>query len=451
MQTRDMTQGRPLRLILAVALPLMLGSVFQQLYTVVDAAVVGRGIGLSALAALGSADWFNWLWLSFAQGLAQGFVIPLAQAFGAQDYRELRRWAGSAAMLAGISALVLTFAAQLSVVPVLRLLGTPEEILPVAAIYLRVIFAGLPIVLAYNLLAGMLRALGDARSPLAAMVSASLVNIGLDLLFVMGFHWGVSGAAAATLVAQASAALFCLLRVRRVEYLRLARADCTLTPVRASRLLRLGLPVSLQNAVIAVGGMIVQSVVNSMGVAFIAGYTATNKLYGLLEIAAVNYGYALMTYSGQNYGAKRFDRIRAGIRAGNLSGVLTAAGIAGLMFAFGRSILSLFVDPAANDGLSIGYAVAFLRMMSASLPILYVLYVYRSALQGTGDTFMPMVSGIAEFFMRTGSALVLPRFIGYSGLFWAEVLAWAGADVILIFAYTRRQRQWNEPQPRTDA
>ena len=440
MRTRDMTEGQPLRLILVVALPLMLGSVFQQLYTVVDAAVVGRGIGLEALAALGSADWFTWLWISLAQGLTQGFAIPIAQAFGARDMQDLRRWTGSAAVLTVAAAILLTLASEVSVIPVLRLLGTPEEILPTAAAYLRAIFAGMPIVMAYNLLAGMLRSLGDARSPLLAMVAASLVNIALDLLFVMGFHWGVVGAAAATVIAQAFSALFCLAQVRQTESLRLTRADLRPDRARIARLLRLGLPVSLQNAIIAVGGMIVQSAVNPLGVAFIAGYTATNKLYGLLEIAAVNYGYALMTYAGQNYGAKRHDRVREGIRAGLLAGVVTALGIAALMFLFGRHILSLFVDPATNGGRSIGYALEFLRLMSACLPILYILYVYRSTLQGMGDTFMPMVSGLAEFVMRTGSALLLPAIIGYSGLFWAEVLAWLGADLILIPAYYRRQR-----------
>ena len=439
MRTQNMTEGRPLPLIMKVALPLMAGSLFQQLYTVVDAAVVGRGIGLSALAALGSADWFNWLWLSLAVGLAQGFAIPIAQAFGADDMPDLRRWAGTAVVLSGFSAAALVLAAEFSIRPVLRLLGTPGEILPTAAIYLHVLFGGIPVVLAYNLLGGILRALGDARSPLIAMVLASVVNIVLDVLFVMAFHWGVAGAAVATVIAQVCATLFCLLRLRHVDFMRLSRSDFALRRERISRLLGLGVPVSLQNAIIAIGGMIVQSAVNPMGVAFIAGYTATNKLYGLLEIAAVNYGYALMTYAGQNYGARRFDRIRSGVRTGCVAGCLTALGIGGVMFALGRSILSLFVDPAANGGQSIEYACQFLYLMSACLPILYILYVFRSTLQGVGDTFMPMVSGLAEFVMRTGAALLLPRYIGYSGLFWAEILAWIGADLILIPAYFRRK------------
>ena len=440
MKVRDMTEGRPARLILLTALPLMLGNVFQQLYTMVDAAVVGRGIGLSALAALGSSDWFNWMWLSVAQGLAQGFAIPIAQCFGAKDYGELRRSLGTAVVLGAVLAAAMSVAAQLTVRPVLALLGTPTEIRPMGAAYLRMLFAGLPVVMAYNLLAGTLRALGDSRTPLLAMTAASLINIALDLLLVLVLNAGVVGAAAATVIAQACASAFCLLRLRRLDFLRLKREDFALRRARVSRLLRLGVPVSMQNCIIALGGMIVQTVVNPMGVAFIAGYTATNKLYGLLEMAAVSYGYAMSTYAGQNYGARRIDRIHSGLRAGLWTGVFTAAGIAALMFAAGRQLVSLFLDPSADTARALDIACEYLRLMSACLPVLYVLHVLRSMLQGMGDTLMPMVSGLAEFAMRTSAALLLPRRIGHAGIFWAEVLAWAGADVILAFGYLRACR-----------
>ena len=440
MRVRDMTQGRPVGLILRVALPLMLGNMCQQLYTVVDAAVVGRGIGMSALAALGSSDWFNWMWLSIVQGLAQGFAIPIAHAFGARDHDRLRRTVGSAAALAAMLALLLAAAALLTVRPVLRLLGTPAAILPMGASYLYVLFSGMPAVMAYNLAAGVLRGFGDARSPLMAMVLSSVVNILLDLLFVMVLRFGVMGAAAATVTAQACSAVFCIRRLRGLEFLRLQKADYRLTRKHAASLLRLSIPVSLQNCVIAVGGMIVQTVVNPMGVAFIAGYTATNKLYGLLELAAVSYGYAISAYAGQNFGAGQKDRIRRGVRAGLFTGSLTAAGIALLMFALGRHILSLFIDSGAGGDEAMRMACEYLYTMSAFLPVLYVLYVVRSTLQGIGDTVMPMVSGLAEFAMRTGSALLLPHWIGYRGVFAAEVLAWLGADVILIAGYLRARR-----------
>ncbi len=436
MRTRNMTEGSPIKLILAIALPLMLGNVCQQLYTVVDTMVVGRGVGMDALAALGSSDWFNWLFLGVVQGFAQGFAIPMAQAFGADDYDDLRKYVGNAALLAVITSAVITAAALSLIRPVLNLLGTPVEIQPTAIEYLTVLFAGLPVVMAYNLLAGVLRSLGDGKSPLYAMIVASAVNIVLDVLFVMGFGWGVSGAAAATVIAQVCSCLFCLYRLKGVAFLRMKKSDFALDPCRCAKLMKLGLPLSMQNGIIAVGGMIVQSVVNPLGVTFIAGYTATNKLYGVLEVAAVSYGYAMSTYSGQNLGARKIERIRKGTRAGAIAGVITAAIIALCMFLFGRQIVSLFIDAGeANAVGAIDIAVEYLWLMSAFLPVLYVLHVYRSTLQGMGDTVMPMVSGLAEFVMRTGAALLLPGVIGYSGVFWAEVLAWVGADLILVPSY----------------
>lgn len=437
-----MTEGRPIRLILGIALPLMVGNIFQQLYTVVDASVVGKGIGMSALAALGASDWFNWLFLSAVQGFAQGFTIPMAQAFGADDYDDLRKSVGNAIFLSVITAAVITVLALVLIRPVLQLLETPVEIRPMSTAYLTVLFAGLPVVMAYNLLAGILRALGDGRSPLYAMIVAALVNIALDVLFVIGFGWGVESAAAATVIAQFCSCLFCLWRLRGVEILRLKREDLRIDAVRCRRLMALGLPVSLQNAIIAVGGMIVQRVVNPLGVTFIAGYTATNKLYGVLEVAAISYGYAMSTYAGQNLGAGKIQRIRKGVHAGAITGVITALIIAAMMFLFGRNIVGLFVDHAeANVEEVIRIACQYLWLMSAFLPVLYILHVYRSTLQGMGNTVMPMISGLAEFVMRTGAAILLPSLIGYWGVFYAEVLAWSGADVILLVSYWHIFRQ----------
>ncbi len=433
-----MTKGKPLGLIMGIALPLMLGNVCQQLYTVVDAAVVGQGVGMDALAALGSADWYNWLFLGAVSGFAQGFTIPMAQAFGANDYDDLRKYVGNAALLAAGTGIAFALIAIALTHPVLILLGTPEDIRPIAASYLTVLFAGLPVVMAYNLLAGILRALGDGKAPLTAMIIASFVNIGLDFLFVMVFSWGVVGAAAATIIAQICSCIFCFCRIRRLDFLHLSRSDLHINAGRAMRLMRLGLPVSAQNIIIAVGGMIVQSVVNPMGVTFIAGYTATNKLYGVLELAAVSYGYAMSTYTGQNLGAGKYDRIRRGVRVGALTGIVTAAAIAVAMFAFGEGLIGLFISQSeVNAEEAIRIAKEFLYIMSAFLPVLYILHVYRSSLQGMGNTLMPMVSGLAEFVMRTGSAIILPGLIGYQGVFYAEVLAWVGADLILLPSYYR--------------
>lgn len=436
MRVRNMTEGSPFRLILSVALPLMLGNVFQQLYTVVDAQIVGSVEGVSALAALGASDWFNWLFLGIVQGLAQGFVIPMAHAFGAKDYDELRRCVGNSIVLAAVNALAITVISLLAIRPVLALMETPIEIRPASIKYLTVLFCGFPVVMAYNLMAGILRSLGDGRSPLYAMIVACAVNVGLDLLFVAVFGWGVIGAAIATVIAQACSCGFCLLRLRKLDFIRPTRGDIKPDREVSARLMRLGLPVAGQNATIGIGGMILQSIVNGMGVTFIAGYTATNKLYGVLEIAAISYGYAMSTFTGQNLGAKKIRRIRKGTHAAAITGVITACLIAGLMFLFGRSITASFISGTPEETQeACRIAWEFLRLMSLCLPILYILHIYRSSLQGMGKPFMPMMSGFAEFVMRTGAAFLLPGLIGYSGLFWAEILAWIGADMILVSAF----------------
>ncbi|MBE5795598.1 MAG: MATE family efflux transporter [Clostridiales bacterium] len=449
MKTRNMTEGSPIKLLLAVAFPLMLGNVFQQLYTVVDAQVVGAVEGVSALAALGSSDWFLWLFTGMVQGFAQGFTIPVAQAFGAGDIKALKRNVGNAAVLTLLIGVASGILAILMITPVHNWLNMPEAIRPCSRQYLTVIFAGLPIFMAYNVLGGILRSLGDGKTPLLAMVIASLTNIALDLLFVAVFRMGVTGAAAATVIAQLVSCLFCLGRLRHLPIVHPAKEDFRLDRAVVSRQIWLGIPVGAQNIIIAVGGMFVQSIVNGMGVAFIAGYTASNKLYGVLEIAAVSYGYAVSTYAGQNMGAKKPDRIRSGIHAAVLAGILTAAGIGAAMFLFGHHILASFLSGSEKevaDALKV--AVEYLRTMAAFLPILYLLYIYRSALQGMGNTVMPMVSGFVELAMRVGAAILLPGWIGYQGLFIAEVLAWIGADFVLMPSYYamlgKLRRQWTE-------
>ncbi len=436
MKVRNMTEGSPIKLILAVAFPLMLGNIFQQLYTVIDAQIVGSVIGVSALAAVGAADWFNWLFLGLVQGLAQGFTIPMAQAFGANDHERLRRTVGNAILLAVLTSAICMMLALLLINPVLDMLSTPDAIRPDSTIYLRVLFSGLPIVMGYNLMAGILRALGDGKSPLYAMIVASVINVALDWIFVAEFHWGVGGAAAATVIAQGCSCLFCLLRLAKLPFIRPARSDMKPDASLCAKLMRLGLPISFQNAIIGVGGMIVQTIVNPLGVNFIAGYTATNKLYGVLEMAGLAYGYAVSTYTGQNLGARKTDRIWKGVHISAIIGVVTSCLISGVMLLLGRSIVSSFISGTPEEvaaATQIGWE--YLQLMCFMMPTLYILHIYRSALQGMGSTVIPMASGIAEFVMRTGAALLLPALIGYWGVFWAEGLAWVGADLILVPSY----------------
>lgn len=440
--TKNLTNGRPLPLLAAFALPLMVGNVFQQLYTVVDTMVVGKALHVQALAALGASDWLNWLLLGLVQGITQGFGILMAQEFGAQRMEQLRKVVGTSLWLSGASALVLTVGGQLTVEPLLRLLQTPDTIIGDTLLYLRIMFLGLPVITAYNLLATILRSLGDGKTPLYAMVVASLTNIALDLLFVMVFHWGIAGAAAATLIAQGVSVLYCLGNIRKIPFLKLNREHFRMDGALARRLMGLGSPVAFQNAVIAVGGMIVQAVVNGFGVTFIGGFTATNKLYGVLEMAAISYGYAVLTYTGQNMGAGKIDRIRSGMKAALGLALVTSLVIGGTMILFGKPILSLFLSGTAEEvAAAMEVAYAYLVTMSLSLPVLYVLHVVRSAIQGMGDTVKPMLSGVAEFVMRTSLALTLPGVVGSSGVFYAEVSAWLGADIILVPSFFATLKQ----------
>lgn len=435
-KTIVMTKGNPYKLILQFALPLMLGNIFQQMYTLVDTMVVGKGVGVDALAAVGASDWLNWMSLGILSGLSQGFSIPMAQEFGAGHTENLRKTIGNAISLSAVCAVILLIMFQAITLPVLQLLQTPIEILPTAMLYIRIFFAGIPITMTYNVLAATLRAMGDGRTPLCAMIVASVTNIVLDVLFVMVFPFGVAGAAVATLIAQVVAAVYCYAVLSRIEDLKLGKEDFTLEKTRTGHLLKLSVPLAFQNAIIAVGGMIVQFVVNGFGVLFIAGYTATNKLYGLLEMAAVSFGYAISTYVGQNIGAGEYRRLKSGHVASLVVSMATSMVITIAMLIFGKLFIGMFLSGTPEEIEAAGMvAWRYLLFMSLALPALYLLYAYRSALQGMGNTLIPMLSGILEFIMRTGMVLGLTRLIGSDGIFWAEISAWIGAAVLLGISY----------------
>lgn len=453
---RSMTSGSPARLIISFAFPLMLGNLFQQFYTIADAMIVGQVLGVEAIAAVGAAEWIIWMVQGIAQGFTQGFSIRMAQDFGAQDYGKLRSAVFNSAVLSALCALILLVAGQAGSGWILSVLHTPDSVFADTALYMRTIFWGIPVVTAYNLFAAILRALGDGKTPLHAMIFASLLNIGLDLLFVPVLHMGVFGAAAATVIAQLASSLFCIFKISRIEILKFTKEGNgpsaqngperpSLAPGLQLHLLTLGFPMAFQNAVIALGGMILQGVINGFGVIFIAGFTATNKLYGMLEIAATSYGFAMTTYTGQNLGAGKLDRIKKGYRTGLIIALITSLIIMAAMILAGKRILLLFISGDAKtvaDTLAVAYHYLFI--MSTFLPILYYLHVTRSCIQGMGNTVLPMVSGLAEFCMRTTAAFLLPRLMGQEGIFYAEISAWAGADIILFFSYlwcTRRLRR----------
>ncbi|MCQ2240067.1 MATE family efflux transporter [Treponema sp.] len=430
---KNMTEGKTLPILIKFALPLVAGNVFQLMYTFFDTAIVGKYLGVQALAALGAVEYLIWLLYGFVQGITQGFSIKMAQDFGANDEKSLKKVIGNSAVLSVVTSIILLAAGILSSKPILKMLHTPDEILPLSTLYINILFIGLPVIFAYNLLAGLLRSLGNSKTPLHAVIVSSIINISLDLIFVLVFKWGIAGAAIATLIAQVVASIYCLINLRKIPQVRISKSDFKIDIVLSKKLYFLGIPLAVQGAIIAVGGMIVEFVVNSFGVAFMAAYVAVTKLYGLLDIAATSFGFALMTFVGQNHGAKLYGRIKTGTRSGMTLSLTCSIIISTIMIFFGRTILTVFVSEGDADGvLVMETAYRYLRLMSTFLPILYLLWLTRSVIQGLGNTFIPMVSGIMEFIMRTGSALVLPIFIGSNGILYAEVLAWVGADLVLI-------------------
>ena len=433
----NMTQGKPMGLLVRFAIPLMLGNVFQQLYTVVDTAIVGKGVGMDALAAIGTVDWLGWLMLGIAQGLTQGFSVRMAQKYGEGDGQGLQDCIGQSARLSILIALACTLLGQLGLPLFLQLLRVPADLTGMASMYIRIIMAGMPAMVFYNFCASVLRAIGDSKTPLVAMMAAAAANIVLDCLVVFVLGWGIAGAAIATVIAQCFSGLLCAWRIWKTPALHFNRSQMQHDAERSRDLLGMGLPVAGKNTIIALGGMGIQAVVNGFGMSFIAGFTATNKLYGVLEIAAISYGYAITTYVGQNYGAGKNRRIRRGMRSAVVLSLVTAAVIALVMVVFGRPITMLFISTETPELAKAAGDVAYwyLCAMAACLPALYLLHVYQAALQGMGNAMISMVSGIIEFITRVGLSLAVAA-TGYTyGVFGAEVGAWVGAAIYLGLCY----------------
>ena len=443
-RTLNMTNGSPMKLLFSFALPLMLGNIFQQLYTIVDTAIVGRGVGMTALAALGTVDWLNWMMLGIAQGFTQGFCIRMSQKFGAQDLEGLKNTLGASVLLTAMVAVLGTLIAQLGLPVFLHWMQVPDYLRPSATLYSRIIMGGFAAVCFFNLCSSTLRAVGDSKTPLIAMVIAAVTNIILDIVAVFVLGWGIAGAAAATVFSQLLSGFLCAAKIAATSELRFEQRHLALSLQMAKDLMGIGIPAAVKNIIIAVGGMVVQTVVNSFdSVSFIAGFTATNKLYGLLEIAALSYGYAVTTFVGQNYGAGQIPRIHSGVRSANILALLSSVVICAAMLLFGRPITMLFIS---REDMALALeagetAYRYLVLMSVSLPVLYVLYVFMSALQGMGNTVAPMWSAAFELLIRLTVAFTVAQIGIREGIFWAEVGAWYGGAVTQALGYILQMRK----------
>ena len=369
---KNMTEGSPAKLILSFSLPLMAANLGQQLYMIVDTMIVGKGVGVEALASVGATDWSYWLALWVIQAMTQGFAISISQHFGEGNQSRIKKTVAMSIWLCLGIGVVLTVSGLVFARFLLRILQTPDPIFQGALSYLMILYAGILVVMAYNMAAAILRSLGDGKTPLIAIVIAAITNILLDLLFVLVFRWGVAGAAFATVLAQLLAFIYCLLVMRKIDLLKMERKDWKPESSIIKRQCGLGIPLALQHVLIAIGGMILQSSINRHGFVFIAGFTATNKIYGLLESSAISLGYAVTTYTAQNYGAGRYDRIRNGLKSSVLIAAAMSVCVSAAMIAGGRAVLGLFIDSTSSSAaevLEISYHYLFI--MSCLLSSLY--------------------------------------------------------------------------------
>ncbi len=431
---KDLTSGSPMRLILGFFVPLLLGLLFQQFYSMVDTVVVGKYLGVDALAGVGSTGSVNFLVLGFCIGVCSGFAIPVAQKFGEKDMEGLRRYVGNILWLSVIASVVMTGVTVLLCKKILLWTNTPEEVFSQAYDYIVIIFWGIPVTILYNTLSGIIRSLGDSRSPLFFLVFSSLLNVGLDLLCIIRFQMGVAGAAWATVLSQLISGLLCLgYMLWRFDMLRLDRDALKFRGDYVKRLCGMGIPMGLQYSITAIGCLILQAAVNSLGPVSIAAMTAGGKVGNLMCCPLDAMGGTMATYGGQNLGAGRLDRIRRGLKDCILLGVVYSVIAFVVLWFFGDNLSMLFLDAGETEILR--KSQEFLVLNSAFYIPLALVNIIRFLIQSIGYSQMAVFAGVFEMVARSGVSLLLVPVIGYTAVCIASPAAWILADCFLIPAY----------------
>ncbi len=432
--TNDMTKGSPLKIFVLFSIPLLIGNIFQQLYSMADTIIVGRFVGVDALAAVGSTGSMFFLVNGMILGLTSGFSVLVAQKFGAKDETGVKKAIASNIILTLVLTLSITIVALLVKNPLLRMMNTPQNIFDDANAYITVIFAGIITQSLYNMAAGILRALGDSKTPLYFLVIASILNIVLDLVFIINFNMGVVGAAYATNIAQGFAAILCIIySYKKFDVLRLKKQDFNVELSYYTKHLKIGVPMGLQFSVTAVGIIIVQSAINSFGSAVIASYTASSKVLQLVMQPAISFGVTIATYAGQNLGAGRIDRIKNGMKIMNRVSLVTSLVAGSILIFFGKYFIGLFIENPTPEILK--YSQQALNYSGIFFIPLGFIFVYRNVLQGMGESFVPMMAGVSELFARGIVAFTLPKYIGFAGICLADPIAWISAAVPLMITY----------------
>ena len=431
---REMTHGKPLSLILSFCLPMLLGNLFQQLYSMVDTIIVGKFIDVDSLAAVGSTGSVSFLIIGFTTGITSGSCILPAQQFGAGNYSEMRKLIAGAVYLCGITTVAVTALAVSLCYPLLQLMQTPSDIIDLAYNYIVVIFGGICVTMTYNLMAGILRAMGDSRTPLYFLILASLINIGLDLLFIIVFNSGVAGAGWATVISQGISAVLCIVYIRKnYPILQFEKGELSFSGKRLLSTARISVPMGLQFSITAIGSILLQSAVNSLGKVCVAAVTAAGKMQNMVVAPMETLGITMATYAGQNLGAGKIARITQGMHRAFAVGIIYAVAAAAAIWAFSGPLCLLFVD--ADETEVISRAVYFIGINAFFYPVLSLLFVTRNMLQGVGFSFLPMLAGASELVARAVISLGLVPVFGFDAACFASPVAWAAATVLLIIVY----------------
>ena len=440
---REMTEGRTLPQIFSFTLPLLLGNLLQQTYSMVDAAIVGRFLGINALAAVGASTSVVFLILGFCNGCCGGFGIPVAQKFGARDYATMRRCVAVSLRLAAVMSVVLAVVTSLACGDILRLMRTPEAIFEGAYYYLLITFIGIPCTFFYNLLSCIIRALGDSKTPFWFLLLSTVLNIVLDLFCILVLRWGVAGAAIATLVSQAVSAVLCYrYMLRHFEVLRTTSEERRFSWPLARTLLYIGMPMGLQFSITAIGSIMLQSANNALGTACVAAFTAAMRIKMFFICPFESLGMAMATFAGQNYGAGRPERVWQGIKSSGLLMAVYWLFTLAVLVPGAQWLARLFVDAGETEILY--DAALFLHVSVTFFPVLGVLCILRYTIQGVGFTNLAMLSGVSEMVARVLVSVVAVPAFGYLAVCFGDSTAWVFADIFLIpafvFVYRRISR-----------
>ena len=430
----DMTVGSPMRAIFKFAVPLILGYILQQMYLIIDTVIVGRWIGVNALAAVGASTSIMFLIMGFCNGSCAGFAIPVAQAFGAKDYQKMRTYVSNSYRIAATFAVVITLLSCIFCKKILHLVNTPLEVFDDAYIFLMLQFAAIPFTIAYNLLAGQIRALGNSKQPFYFLIAASVVNIILDVILILGIGLGVEGAGIATLLSQAFSVGLCVWFIQKKMQILIPQGEERYYDnKKISILLNNGVPMGLQFSITGIGVIMLQSANNALGITCVAAFIAAMRIKYLFTCVFENIGVAMATYCGQNLGAKKMERISQGVRAAIKMMIIFFVFSFIVITPFADDMMTLFVDKGEAEVVT--YAAQFMRIACNFYPCLGLLTIFRYSIQGLGYSNLSMMSGVMEMIARCGVSLWLVPAFAWTGVCYGDPVAWVMADMFLLPAF----------------